>query len=437
MKLLHRFIAYLVLLHIVFIIPSYYVFRENKLLLFAVEAFYVLSFCTGIVLVRLMFKPLELIDTGTELIGEEDFSSTFRKTGQSELDSLIMLFNTMLERLRLERLTTKEQHFFLQKLMNEIPSGIIILDYDGRIDIMNPGAARIFNLSNGSWTGKELADIEIPFMSSVFRLKNNESAVYPYKGNRRLKCYKSQFIDSGFPRTFILIEDVTREIRKSEKRAYEKLIRILSHEINNSVGAVGSMLQSCHNYTEYIDESNRNDFDNALSVSISRLRNLNDFTKSYADVIRLPLPQKTENNIAEIIQQCSDLFRQESDTKSILWHFNIVKNLPPVLCDKAQMEQVFINIYKNAVEAIASDGVITVDASAYDGKIQIVIGDNGCGISDEVRNNLFSPFYSNKKNGQGIGLTLVSEILERHGFPFSLETSSDGITRFTFEIYNE
>ena len=434
MRLMYRFIAYIVILHIAFTIPSYYIFRENKLLLLAVEGFYVVSLYIGIVLIRQMFKPLDLIATGSELIDEADFVSTFRTTGLSEIDRLIELFNAMIVRLRNERLTTEEQHYFLQKLIASIPTGIIILDYNGRIDSMNASMERLLSLPTRTALGKSPEELPLPFMTLIRDLMNNESVVVSFRGNRRLKCFKSQFIDRGFPRIFILIEEVTEEIRQSEKTAYEKLIRMLSHEINNSVAAVGSLLQSCRNYTPQIAEVDRDDYSNALEVSITRLQNLNEFTKQYADIVRLPQPNLAPHDITTIMIRCQELFKEESDANNIDWNFSIDDDIPSVRCDRVQMEQVFINVYKNAVEAIGSDGVVMVNASAREGIVSLAVGDTGCGIDDEVRKNLFRPFYSTKPNGQGIGLTLVREILERHGFQYFLEGGEDGITRFTIEV---
>ena len=106
-----------------------------------------------------------------------------------------------------------------------------------------------------------------------------------------MKCQKSQFLDQGFQRSFILMEELTEELRRFEKAAYEKVIRLLSHEVNNSVGAVNSLLHSCLNYKEQLQEADRHDFENALQVAINRIEHLNAFMSSFAEVIKLPPPQ--------------------------------------------------------------------------------------------------------------------------------------------------
>jgi signal transduction histidine kinase len=252
-----------------------------------------------------------------------------------------------------------------------------------------------------------------------------------FQGNRRIKCTKSQFIDKGFTRYFILIEELTEEIRRSEKSAYEKLIRLLSHEISNSVGAVNSLLQSCLYYIDQVRDNDREDFENAVSVSISRLGNLNEFMKGYADIVRLPEPSLHRSDVLELIQNCSELFRRESEEKRISWRWEILEDIPPIHLDRSQMEHVFVNVIKNAMEAIGTDGTIIIKSGNGNGKYYLVIEDTGSGISEEARRNLFTPFFSTKDYGQGIGLTLVQEILSRHNFDFSLEGQPGGPTQFT------
>lgn len=430
MSLRVKFIVYLVFIHLVFATSAYFVFQQHRVWLFAMEGFFILSFIIGLTLIRTMFKPLDLIVTGSELLGEGDFTSTFRKSGQPEMDTLISLYNEMVEKLRNERLRLEEQHLFLHKLLEASPSGVIILDYDDRIQLVNPSAQRLLDSPTEKLTGKTLKEIRTPFTDSLDGLKLETSAVTPFKGNRRLKCSKSRFIDQGFQRHFIIIEELTEEIRRSEKSAYEKLIRLLSHEVNNSVGAVNSLLQSCLFYKEQIGNDDREDYETAVNVSISRLDNLNTFMKSYADIVKLPKPTFKNCHVEELVRNCAELFRKESEEKKITWEWFLEEKLPPVKADRTQMEQVFLNIFKNAIEAIGVGGVITVRTGNSRDKYHIIVEDTGPGIPEEVRQHLFTPFYSTKDNGQGIGLTLVQEILNRHQFEFSLESTPGGPTQF-------
>lgn len=431
MKLRHWLLVYLICLHIVFILPSYYLLQDNELLLFAVEGFYIISFLVGIALIRILFKPYDLIATGTELIEEEDFISTLRPTGNNELDQLIAVFNTMLLKLRDERLQTEQQHHFLAKLINAIPSGIVMLDYDGHIESVNPAAERLFGKTTQSLAGKSVDSLGEPFQNTLHDIPDDQAIVVSYHGNRRLKVYKSQCIDRGFPRAFVLIEELTEEIRRSEKAAYETLIRMMSHEINNSVGAVSSLLQSSRNYADQITLDDRDDFKTAIDVSIDRLKNLNSFMRQYADIVHLPQPRLHETDIVALLKQCAAFFQNESDERSIIWHWQVGDRIPDVHCDKTQIEQVFINIMKNAMEAIESSGDIHIRCHTDINRVIISISDTGYGIPPQVKEQLFNPFFTTKDNGQGIGLTLVREILDRHRFHYAFESNRDRGATFT------
>jgi PAS domain S-box-containing protein len=337
----------------------------------------------------------------------------------------------MIKKLRTERLALEEQHLFLHKLLQATPSGIVILDYDGAIEQVNPSAEKLLETTNENLVGKTLEELRTTLTDAINELRGEESKVISFKGNRRIKCSKSQFIDKGFQRHFILMQELTEEIRQSEKSAYEKLIRLLSHEVSNSVGAVNSLLQSCMYYINQIRDADREDFENAVNVSISRLGNLNEFMKGYADIIRLPDPMLRDCNVLELVQNCSELFRRESEENRISWQWKIREDIPPVVLDRSQIEQVFVNVIKNAMEAIGTDGTITIRTGNGENKPFLVIEDTGSGISEEARKNLFTPFFSTKDYGQGIGLTLVQEILNRHNFEFSLEGKPGGPTIFT------
>jgi nitrogen fixation/metabolism regulation signal transduction histidine kinase len=431
MTLRSKLILYLIAVHIVFLATSYFVFKESRMWLLAIEGFFAISFVVGFILIRSMLKPVDLVVTGAELIEEEDFTSTFRKTGQPELDRLFSLYNEMIKKLRTERLTLEEQHLFLHKLIQATPSGIVILDYDGAIEQVNPSAAKMLETTNEDLVGKLLHELGTPLTDAINELGDEESKVVTFKGIRRIKCTKSRFIDKGFQRYFVLMEELTKEIRQSEKSAYEKLIRLLSHEVSNSVGAVNSLLQSCIYYINQIRDTDREDFENAVKVSISRLGNLNEFMKGYADIIRLPDPTLGDCDVLELVKNCSALFRRESEEKRISWQWKIQADLPPILLDRSQMEQVLVNVIKNAMEAIDTDGTITIRTGNGEKNYFLAIEDNGSGISAEARKNLFTPFFSTKDYGQGIGLTLVQEILNRHNFEFSLEGTPGESTRFT------
>lgn len=438
MSLRRKFVIYLVLIHVPFAALAVYVFARNRLVLFAVELLFVVSFLAGIRLVRSFFKPLDLIRTGAQFIQESDFTSRFLEPGQPDMDHLVQIYNRMVDHLREERIRLQEQHFFLDKILNASPSGIITLALDGRIAMVSPGAEKILQRAKGELLGQKLAKLEGAVARELSALGTGAARVVPVLGSRRVRCTHLEFFDCGFARTFFVLEDLTEELRHSEKAAYEKLIRMMSHEVNNSVGAASSLLESCLTYRDQIREPDRGDFESALRVVIERASQLNVFMRGFSDVVRIPSPRLQEGNLLTVLEGVVALHRAEADARRIRCMWEIQPGvLDSLVMDRAQIEQVLVNIVKNAMEAIGEDGTITMRAGrgeAGDERAWLVIEDTGCGIAPEVGENLFTPFYSTKRNGQGIGLTTIQEILTQHMFGFSLEALTGGPTRFTIRF---
>jgi two-component system, NtrC family, nitrogen regulation sensor histidine kinase NtrY len=425
-----KIIAYLVMIHLVLAAISFLVLRENRWWLLAVEGLFVLSIILGGLLVRAFFVPLELIRTGAELIGERDFTSQFREVGQPEMDALTRIYNRMIERLREERLKLQEQHYFLDRILTASPAGIVTLDFEDRIAALNPSAAQFLQIAADEATGKALAEIGNPLGPSLASVLTGSSEVLALQGGRRLKVSRAEFFDRGFPRGFLLLEELTEELRASEKAAYGKLIRMMSHEINNSVGAVGSLLDSFRGYAGQLGEEDREDFLQAIAVAITRLENLRAFMNGFAEVVRLPPPDRRPTDVRRLIEEILLLLRPELDRRRIHVEWAESKELPPIELDRNQIEQVLVNVFKNAMEASGEGGAILLRLGRDEGGPCLTIKDSGPGIPRDVQPLLFTPFFSTKKNGRGLGLTLVQEILSQHGFEFSLGPGEGGGAEF-------
>jgi signal transduction histidine kinase len=383
---------------------------KNTALLFAVEAFFLVSIVVSVRLVRALFVPLDLITTGTELMNERDFGSRFVPVGQPELDRLIEIYNGMTDRLREERLSAEEQHQLLAKIVQASPSGVVICDFDGNVDLMNPAATRV---------------VTPELMNDLRSVNTGDSRLVPYQGGRRLKIWSAEFRDRGFPKRFYLIEELTEELRLSEKAAYEKLIRMMSHEVNNSVGAVRSLLESLLRYAADVREADRGDFTGAVTIASSRMDALNRFMRDLADVVRIPPPHRTETSVESIIRDIAALLRPELDERRIDLKIRVTGE-PVISVDRNQFEQVVLNVLRNAVEAVESDGTIDVGVAER----ELSVSDSGPGVAEEIRGELFSPFFSTKRDGRGLGLTVVQEILANHGFGYALENRAGGGAEF-------
>jgi nitrogen fixation/metabolism regulation signal transduction histidine kinase len=411
MRLRTKIITWFIALHVVFAGAAVFVLMHNLELLFAVEACFVISIIVSVRLAQALFVPLELIRTGAELIAERDFTSRFVPIGQPEMDRLIEVYNQMIDRLRDERLAAEEHHQLLQQIVQASPGGIVICDFDGRIQQTNPAAERLLRESGVRQALKDVAAGESRLMSIA--------------GARRLRVLSAEFRDRGFAKRFYLLEELTEELRLTEKAAYEKLIRMMSHEVNNSVGAVRSLLESLLRYGAQIGEADRDDFVSALTVASARIDSLNRFMSGFADVVRLPPPHLIDTTLASVIEPIAALLGPEISQRGIALRLDLDRD-GHVRIDPHQIEQVVLNVLRNAMESIGNGGAI--DVTWRDGLLSV--RDNGRGIDPRNENEIFTPFFTTKRDGRGLGLTIVQEILTNHRARFSLQNRAEGGAEF-------
>jgi len=286
MKLRTKFILFIILIHSVIIILSLLLLENYKILFVVSELLILISLGISIRLYQEFIRPLNLIASGIESMKDKDFNLQFKKTGQQELDQLIGLYNQMTARLREERITQQEQHFFLSQLIEALPAGLIILDFDDKISTINPAAESLLEKNAEQVIGRQLDGTGSSLAESLCDLKIGKARIINLNGMRAYKCQKAHFVDRGFHHHFILIEELTEQIHKTEKMAYEKVIRMMSHEINNSIGAVNSILNTFLSFKVQFDE----EYKTALQTAIERNEKLNNFMTKFADDVRLPEP---------------------------------------------------------------------------------------------------------------------------------------------------
>jgi nitrogen fixation/metabolism regulation signal transduction histidine kinase len=229
-----------------------------------------------------------------------------------------------------------------------------------------------------------------------------------------------------------MIEELTAEILAAEKKAYGKVIRMMAHEVNNTIGPVNSILQSALKKDSLWKENENLLLQHAMKIAVDRNQNLNTFMRNFADVVRLPEPNRKKTDLHYLIHSVAKLMELKAGEKQVEFQYAFAANDFYIFADEQQMEQVLINIVKNAIEAIGEKGTISfiTDANAR----QLTIIDTGKGIEDKVAEQLFSPFFSTKKDGQGIGLTIVREILLNHGYEFFLKSFSEKRTEFVIKF---
>ena len=379
---------------------------------------------------RKIILPMRGIANGMDLIRAQDFSSRLTKVGQPEADRIVDMFNTMMHRLKTERLRIREQNHFLDLLISVSPMGIVILDTYGRITMHNPAAGEF--LSRADLKGLRPEDIDSPLAAGIARLRQGETETLRLSDSKIYRCSRLSFMDNGYAHPFILIEQLTQEVVKAEKRAYEKVIRIISHEVNNSVAGITSMLQTVGSIIRESDMDDAAYTAEAMDACAARCLAMSKFISAYADVVKIPEARLHPTDLNCKLNEWRGFLESMCSRADV--SLEILQTPAPVIVELDAMlfEQALINIIKNSIEAITpgSNGKITIETHSSPEK-SLTVTDNGSGISDEAASHLFTPFYSTKPDGQGLGLIFISDVLTQHGCRFNIQTSgSDGLTRF-------
>ena len=361
---------------------------------------------------RKIVKPMSTIGSGMELLREQDFSSRLSRVGQYEADRIVNIFNRMMEQLKNERLHMREQNHFLDLLIQASPMGVVIMTLDGEVSQLNPMAVKMLGVRREEALNKKLADIDSLLAEELASIPKDVTSVVRLNDANIYKCTHSSFIDRGFKHPFFLIERMTDEVMKAEKRAYEKVIRMIAHEVNNTTAGITSTLDTVEQALS--TEEGMEDICDVMRVCMERCFSMSRF----ADVVKIPEPTVAAVRLNELVCMCKRFMEGMCNDRNIILRLECDPEVGQVRLDASLFEQVLVNIIKNAAESIEESG----EAADRQGEItvrtiapaSIEIVDNGPGIS----------------NGQGIGLVFIREVLSRHGCTFSLRTYNDGLTRF-------
>lgn len=427
MKLKSLFYILACLLMVVWIMLLFLATRENGWKFYLVEGIVTFSLFYLIYFYRKVVKPLNSIAGGMDLLQAQDFSSRLAPVGQREADRIVSIFNRMMNQLKEERLHLREQNHFLDLLIRTSPMGVIILTLDERISMVNKAALAFLNEK----TEEDLLDKTMDMLNGslaeeLTRLPKDTTTTIRLSDSHIYRCSHLSFIDRGFAHPFYLIESLTSEVMKAEKKAYEKVIRMIAHEVNNSVAGITSTLDTIDDALQTMDDTE--DIREVMRVCVERSYSMSRFITNFADVVKIPEPQLEEVHLNDRVVACKIFMENLCQHRDIDLQLDLCEENPLVSMDTSLFEQVIINIIKNATESIDTHGKVIIRTSSA--PLMLEIGDTGRGISKEVESKLFSPFFSTKPNGQGIGLIFIREVLMKHGCTFSLRTYQDGITRF-------
>lgn len=372
---------------------------------------------------RNVMKPLRSIANGIDLLRAQDFTSRLSHVGQREADRIVDMFNGMMNSLKQERLKLREQNHFLDLLIDVSPMGIILLGSDGKISGGNRAAARFLDVDSAKeMIGVAPEDISSTLGRILCTLRDRDVRVVRLNDSMVYRCSRLSFMESGISHPFYLIEKLTDEVMKAERKSYEKVIRMMAHEVNNSLAGIISVMDTAE------DEINDPDLSEAITACKNRCRDMGAFITKFASAVKIPEPTKRNTDLAELLRSRTPILESICSATGATLTMNLPDQETPVFIDPVLIEQVITNIVKNAAESAGQGGKVGISIEGPG--TRLVVTDDGPGISPEAAEMLFTPFFTTKESGHGLGLLLVSEVLNSHGCRFSLETCPDGLTRF-------
>ncbi|HEX2598775.1 MAG TPA: ATP-binding protein [Terriglobales bacterium] len=363
-------------------------------------------------------RPLRTIASMQAAVREGDFSIRARSTGVNDsLSELMFEVNELSSTLQDQRRGAFEAGALMRKVLSEIDVAVFAFDAGHRLRLLNRAAERLLGRVSeraiGS-TAEKLGIHDLLEGEEAHTIERN----FP-GGSGRWGVRRSSFRQSGVPHDLVVVTDLSRALREEERQAWQRLVRVLGHELNNSLAPIKSISQSLQSLFGRVPRPPdwEDDVTRGLAVIADRSEALARFIGDYSRLARLPKPNLQQVSIRPLLRRIAAL-----DTRALV---NVIDG-PEVLIegDRDQLEQLFINVLRNAIEASAeTGGTVSLEWNVTPESLYVSIIDEGRGIGNPA--NLFVPFFTTKKGGSGIGLALCRQITEAHGGHIALENRRD------------
>ncbi len=422
-----------------------------------------------LVFILLVFQIISLVKylekTNRELAGflnsikYDDFSHTYPTKGNgTSLDLLYKEFNKVMNKFR-EIRAEKEAHYqYLKTIVQHVGIGLVTFNKEGEIQIINTAAKRLFRI-NQIKNIKSLRNFSEPLVESFFRLKTGGRdliKIDPGGDNVQLAIYAIELTLRGEEFKLISVQNIQSELEEKEMEAWQKLIRVLTHEIMNSVTPISSLASTVESELESqlnndmdvnaIHNADIEDLHLAVSTIQKRSEGLIRFVSDFRNLTHIPTPKFSDVNVRELIERILVLLKHELEDNNVSVSLNITAEELILRLDEELIEQVLINIIKNANQAMTDDEeqepglgnnedkTLEVAAFQDEKNTYISIKDSGQGIEEEALTKIFIPFYTTKKNGSGIGLALSRQIMRQHGGNITAKSELSKGTEFLLKF---
>ena len=350
-------------------------------------------------------------------LSEGDFSFRLRQDDRGALGEVYQQINQMAGTLHEQRLGAMEAAALLQKVIGEIDVAIFAFDSHGLLRLINRAGERLLCLTAREAIGESAERLELAqYLSGP--VSTVTRATFP-GGAGQWNVRRSDFRENGQPHQLLVLSDISRPLREEELHAWQRLVRVLGHEINNSLTPVKSLSSSLLTLIEQepLPGDWRQDLQSGLHVISNRCEALNRFTGAYARLARLPAPRPQPVGVAQAVARVVRL--EQRLAVSLLPGPELTVNADP-----DQLDQLLINLLRNAVDAsLETGGAVSLTWGRSSAGVEVSIADEGFGIANPA--NLFVPFFTTKPGGSGVGLFLCRQIAEAHGGSVTLRNRTD------------
>jgi len=396
--------------------------RTNVTLIYILGGIFI--FAQGSLLYQYVTNVNRKLTYFLESVRYSDFTINFRhdnKMGKT-FQELNQQFNEVLHAFRQARAEKEANLQYLNTIVQHIGTGLITFDSNGQVNLINNAALRML----GIYRLHQLSELQDKHPRLFELLSNLDSGVrelYRTPSDQPLALQGAAIQLRGMWVRIVVLQNIQSELQQQEVESWQNLTRVLRHEIMNSmtpiVSLVGTMRLIVNEDIEKstTDQEAVNDLKEALQTLEKRSKGMMQFVNAYRDFTTLPKPVFSNINVAELLQEVLQLLQTDLTSAGVLWKLTVKPENLVAKVDASQIQQVLINLIKNASEAFSTQAsrLISLEAYQNDNTTFIEVHDNGDGIEPEAIENIFIPFYTTKKTGSGIGLSLSRQILQQHG----------------------